>query len=71
MLFAQIAAAIGVLFGIYLYDRKNRTGPLISMWACVLWGFITAVLDQPAMIVLNLILAGLHFRNFYKRRYPL
>lgn len=70
-MFAQIIASIGVLFGIYLYDRKGRMGPLISMWACVLWVFITFALGQPAMVVLNLVLAILHFRNFYKRRFPL
>jgi hypothetical protein len=71
MLFAQIAASCAVLLGIYLYEERNHIGPIISMWGCVLWAFITFALDQPAMVVLNLILAALHFRNLYTRRHPL
>lgn len=68
MIISQIAASAATLLGIYLYDRKHTTmGPLISMWACVLWAFITFVLNQPAMVWLNLILATLHFHNYYKR----
>jgi hypothetical protein len=68
MLFSQIAASAALLLGLYLYDRKrDDMGPILSMWACVLWAFICLALEQPAMVVLNLILATLHFRNFYKR----
>ena len=70
MLFAQIIASLAVLLGIYLYDRKDRSGPLMSTWACILWSFIGVSIMQPVIVVFNLVMAVLHFRNFYTRRYP-
>lgn len=59
-------ASAAVLLGIYLYGQKGSGGPIVSIVACFLWGFIGSSAGMLGMVVLNLVLMLLHLRNLLK-----